>query len=149
MTSIMSTKLTAADGFLLSMRHEFDWYIEQLRGSSNYPLPTLADRIHPMFTLDRWATGPGQHTSQIYARMRPALQLVSLWLTGDFPLLWFSYLTFGERRTNSAGQTYIVPSPYSFTLAALEIVKANLLEFAKTIAFMFAPKGCPEQHARY
>jgi hypothetical protein len=89
--------------------------------------------------------GPGQQTSEIYDRIRPALQLITLWLTEDYPLLWFSHLTFGERRRNPAGQTYIAPTPYSSTPAALEIVKGSLLEFAKTITFMFAPDDCKER----
>jgi hypothetical protein len=80
--------------------------------------------------------------------MRPALQLAILWLIEDYPLLWFSYLTFGERRKNAAGQTYIVPTPFSSTPAALKIVKANLHEFAKIITFIFAPTNCEEREKR-
>jgi hypothetical protein len=98
-----------------------------------------------MFKLDRWATGRGQYTSEFYNRMLPALQLISLWLTEDYPLLWYSHLTFGERRTNFAGQTYVVPTPHSSTPAALDIVKANLIEFGKTITFMFTPTTCGDE----
>jgi hypothetical protein len=63
-------------------------------------------------------------------------------------LLWYSHLTFGERLKNAAGRTYIVPTPYSSTLAALEIVKANLHELAKTVTFMFGPDNCEERGKR-
>ena len=95
-----------------------------------------------MFRLDRWATGPSQHPVEIYQRMLPALQLVSLLLCEDGPLLWYSRLTFSERRLNSLGQVYLVSKPYSNSPQAIAIVKANLNELAKVVTFMFAPHSC-------
>jgi hypothetical protein len=54
------------------------------------------------------------------------------------PLLWFSHLTFGERRRNAAGQVYLERNPYYSTPAALETVKAKLREFGRTSFFLFA-----------
>jgi hypothetical protein len=92
-----------------------------------------------MFKLGRWATGPGQHPAEMYECMSPALQLISLLLCEEGPLLWYSRLTFGERRLNSSGQVYLVPTPYCITPQAISVIKANLNEFAKVVTFMFAP----------
>ncbi|KAH6875176.1 hypothetical protein BKA58DRAFT_437167 [Alternaria rosae] len=131
-----------ASGFLLAIRREFDWHVRQHRGTEVYRAPSLTNPVLPMFALDRWATGPGQDTFDIYTIMRPALQLASMWLTEDLPLLWFSHLTFGHRRRNAAGQVYLERNPHYRTPAALKTVKENLHEFGKTNFFAFAPPKC-------
>ena len=123
--------------FLHFIKREFDWHMRQHKGLETYRAPSLTNSIHPMFALDRWATGPGQDTPKLYRSMRPALQLASLWLTEDMPLLWFSHLTFGHRRHNPAGQVYLERNPHYKTPGALATVKANLVEFGKTNFFSF------------
>jgi len=132
---------------LQAIRHEFDWHVRQHQGTEVYRAPSLTNPVLPMFALDRWATGPGQDTSDIYTVMRPALQLASMWLTEDLPLLWFSHLTFGHRRRNAAGQVYLEMNPHYRTPAALHTVKDNLHEFGKTNFFAFAHPDCKEKFA--
>jgi hypothetical protein len=140
MTSTMD-----ASKFLQLIQHEFDWHVRQHKGAEAYRAPSLTNSILPMFALDRWATGPGQDTRQLYPIMRPALQLASLWLTEDMPLLWFGHLTFGQRRRNAAGQVYLERNPHYSTPAALATVRTNLHEFGKTNFFSFAHPDCKDQ----
>jgi hypothetical protein len=109
--------------------------------SSPIPDPTIGNEILPMLS-DRWASsGPGQHWKEIKHRLKPALQLASLFLTQNHALLWFSHFTFGERRLNSQGQRFIVNTAYSESPEVLSIVKANLRELGQVITFMFEPSG--------
>jgi hypothetical protein len=115
-----------------------------LKETKSIPEPTLGNEILPMLS-DRWASGPGQHLATLYPRLKPALQLASLFLTQDYPLRWFSHLTFGERRLNTQGQRYIVNTVYSWSPEALLIVKSNLKELGKVITLMFEPSGYNEK----
>jgi hypothetical protein len=104
------------------------------------PVPTLGNEILPMLS-DCWVPGPGQHLGEMYPRLKPALQLASLFLTMDYPLYWFSHLTFGERRLNAHGQVFVVHKPYSLSSDALSKVKANLQELGKVITLLFQPSS--------
>jgi hypothetical protein len=133
--------MSEADRFLHKLLSQYYKYI-QLSGAydkhATYPRPSLTNAVLPMFS--RWVTGPGQHTSQIYPRIKPALQLASRLLTEDFPLTWWTHLTYGERRADSAG-TYIADNPYSRTPEAIAQVKRKILKAGKVITFMFEPEG--------
>ena len=69
-----------------------------------------------------------------------AFRLVSLFLTNDHCLLWFSHSTFGKRQGDRSDK-YIVPTSYSNSPAAIEKVKENLHELGRVITFMFHPPG--------
>ncbi|KAF1849791.1 uncharacterized protein K460DRAFT_271163 [Cucurbitaria berberidis CBS 394.84] len=88
--------------------------------------------------IERWAIGRGQHTHEFFQDLKPALQLVSMLFTEQYPLLWFSHLTFGERRRSSSG-VYIAPTPYSTSPEAVARVRSNLRELGKVITFMWSP----------
>jgi hypothetical protein len=111
-----------------------------LKVTKSIPDPTLENEILPMLS-ERWASGPGQHLAEIHPRLKPALQLASLFLTQDYPLRWFSHLTFGDRRLNTQGQRYLVNTAYSLSPEALSTVKSNLQELGKVITLMFEPSG--------
>ena len=142
---LIMPSMTPVDDFLFGMLHQYDKHIH-LSGAydkhARYSQPSLANSILPMFK-NRWATGPGQH-SEIYQKVIPALQLASRLLTEDYPLTWFTQLTFGERRTDAAG-TYIAPTGYSKTPEAIAQVKKNILQIGKVITFMFEPPGYEER----
>ncbi|KAF2833669.1 hypothetical protein CC86DRAFT_400280 [Ophiobolus disseminans] len=134
--------MTPVDDFLYDMLHQYDLHV-QLSGSydkhARYALPSLKNGILSMFT-DRWAAGPGQHCPEIYQKVKPALQLASRLLMENYPLTWFSHLTFGERRVDAAG-TYIAPVVNSMSYDAIAKVKANIRDIGKVITFMFEPPG--------
>ncbi|RMZ66256.1 thiamine pyrophosphate enzyme [Pyrenophora seminiperda CCB06] len=131
----------SVNDFLHDVWSEFNEHMKRYRENGDLPFPSLTNDVHPMFRIDRWVTGKGQNIRDLYENMRPALQLASLWLTEDAPLLWFSRLTFGNIYVNSTGQSYIARNSCIEidSQHALEIVKANLHEFGKVNCFMFAP----------
>jgi hypothetical protein len=135
----------------MSGGHDIDEYIHELMGQysdhihasgafnkeARFPLPNLSNDILPMFG-DRWVEGRGQHTAEIYQYIEPALRLASRLLVEQYPLLWFSHLTFGERRRRRSG-TYIVPTSYSVTADAVQKVRSTVLDVGKVVALMFSP----------
>jgi hypothetical protein len=107
---------------------------------TDIPVPTLANEVLSMLS-DRWVPGLRQRMGEMYPRLKPALQLASLFLTMDYPLCWFSHLTFGERRLNAQGQVFVIHTPYSLSSDALSKVEANLQELGKVIILLFEPSG--------
>ncbi|KAF1975965.1 hypothetical protein BU23DRAFT_631244 [Bimuria novae-zelandiae CBS 107.79] len=86
----------------------------------------LENEVIPMLAIERWATSPDQLDERSYHRLRRALQLTSLFLTEYSTLGWFCHYTFGQRKKNSSGQTYISPTEYARTAEAREKVKRNI-----------------------
>jgi hypothetical protein len=134
-------KSPSVEPFLFCLLEDFRWHVREYHGDQpTQRLPSLTNPVHPILKLERWVTYPGQHFVEIYQRILPALQLASLFLCEDGPLLWYSRLTFSERRLNAVGKAYLVPTPYSTTPQALALVKTNLKNLSKVITFMFAPQ---------
>ncbi|EAT87461.2 hypothetical protein HBH56_051330 [Parastagonospora nodorum] len=131
-----------ANRYLHKALNEFDHHI-QASGAhdsqATYRNPNLQNQILFMFK-DRWASGPGQHTRNIYPFTKNAFKLASRLLTERFPLMWFSHLTFGGRRRGRSG-TYIVPTPYSISPEAMTKVRQNIQHVGEVITFMFEPPG--------
>lgn len=130
--------------YLADRLDEYDWHVYEsgaYGGSTDWPNPSLANEILPMFR-EGWATGPGQHTREIFNRLDPAFRLASRLLNEDGPLQWFTQLTFGERRRHPTkpGETYIVPTLYTKTPEALAKVKLNLKNLGRVITLMFVPR---------
>lgn len=131
----------------LSRKH--DLYMHKLGcyGTRNDPPPSLQKGILPMF-VDRWATsGPNQHTNEISHARQPALQLATRFPTEDYPLLWFSRLTFGEphRRPSPPGIYLAVSPTVSFgSPTALAQVRANLKELGEVLTLLQAPHSFKE-----
>lgn len=128
--------------FLHGALDMYDRHI-QASGAHNpratYRNPNLANSILPFFE-NRWASGPGQQTREIYPFTKDAFKLASRLLTERFPLIWFSHLTFGERRRDRSG-THIVPTPYSVSSEAIAKVRQNILHVGEVTTFMFQPPG--------
>ena len=99
----------------------------------------LENDIMPIFNIERWAAGPNQLDKHSYHRLRKALQLATLFLTEDSTLGWFTHYTFGHRRKNASGHSYIIPTIYENTKEAREEVKTNICELGKVITFMLRP----------
>jgi hypothetical protein len=137
-------KPTNLDDFLQSLLRDYDKHVYtagNYGGTTSYPTPSLANTMLPMFS-DRWASGPGQHTLEIFDAMRPALLLASRLLMEYYPLLWFCRLTFGRRQKMPASSdTYLYPTEQMNTLASSEAVRNNLRELGEVITFMFAPRS--------
>jgi len=130
--------------FLTGLLHDFDEHLHKYGcyGGSGHSLPSLTNEVLPLFT-DRWAlSGPNQHTQSILPRIWPALQLASRWLMEDYPLIWFSQLTFGERsQRSSTPGTYLTHTEYGRSAAAVAIVKANLTELGEVVTLVHAPRS--------
>jgi hypothetical protein len=153
MTTTMNTSQPAImprghdiDDFIYGMTAPYSRHI-QTSGAFNqefrYPLPNLSNDILPMFKY-RWVQGQGQHNADISQYIEPALRLASRFLTEKYPLLWFSHLTFGERRRSGSG-TYIVPTSYSLSADAIDKVRQNILNVGEVITLMFLPAGYREK----
>ncbi|KAF2833653.1 hypothetical protein CC86DRAFT_279633, partial [Ophiobolus disseminans] len=132
------------DSFLTRFLRDFDPHLHQFDsyGRSGYPPSSLQNGVLPMFT-DRWAvSGPNQHSQSIFPTIWPALQLASRLLMEDYPLLWFSRLTFGRRcRRSSPPATYLTTTEHIVTPAAIAAVKANLAELGDVITLMHAHRS--------
>jgi hypothetical protein len=74
----------------------------------------------------------------MYPFIKDAFKLASSLLTERFPLMWFSHLTFGERRRGRSG-THIVLTPYSINPEAMTKVRQNIQHVGEVITFMFEP----------
>jgi hypothetical protein len=134
----------AIDQFLHGVMRQYGHHVGASGGynqHASYPLPNLANNILPMFT-DRWATGPGQYTPEMYSLLKPAFKLASRLLMEKYPLLWFCHLTFGERRSDRSG-TYIVSTHYSTSADAIARVRHNICAVGEQVTFMFHPPGYP------
>jgi hypothetical protein len=132
----------AIDQFFFQILRQYDSHVRAPNAynrQAHYPVPNLMNNVMPIFT-ERWATGPGQHTREIYHFLEPALKLASRLLTEKFPLMWFSHLTFGERRHSRSG-THIVPTTYSTSADAIAKVKDNIRTVGELVTFMFQPPG--------
>ena len=111
----------------------------------NLPPPNIKNDIHPAFHLNRWMTGHDQHTSTIYGRMMPALQLASLFLSEECVLGHFAHMYLGSLRQDSRG-IHIEPVPEENTPQGRQFAKNKLVELANVITFMFVPRD-HYQHA--
>lgn len=109
--------------------------------SSNGPFAEqlLENDIIPMFGIDRWATGPNQLTTRSYRRTWLALRLATLFLTEDCTLGWFTHYTFGVRKRDASGHTYIAATRYASTKEARKRVKYYLGELGKVVTLMLRP----------
>lgn len=105
--------------------------------NARYPSPDLVNEILPMFRT-RWASGPGQHTNEIYHLIGPALRLASRLLTEKYCLKWFAHLAFGEQRRDQAG-VYIVPTAYSLGDEAIAKVRDIIHCVGEVVTLMFQP----------
>lgn len=126
------------DDFIRGLMGQYSRHI-QASGAfgpeARYLLPNLTNDVLPMFKY-RWVEGRCQHTAEIYQNIKPALQLASRLLVEKYPLLWFSHLTFGERRRSRSG-TYIVPTSYSTSADAISKVRQNILAIGEVVTLMF------------
>jgi hypothetical protein len=144
-------RTASLSGYLKRLLDEYEWHISQ-SGAGRRPLQrppdaSLSNDMLPMLK-DRWATGPYQHTPEITRALDQAFRLVSLFLTNDHCLLWFSHLTFGKRRGDRSAieRQYIVPTAYSTSPAAIAKVKENLHKLGRVITFMFHPPGSEDKN---
>ncbi|KAF2258347.1 hypothetical protein CC78DRAFT_126081 [Lojkania enalia] len=104
---------------------------------------TLKCPIHPLLELNRWARGYDQYTEKCWPRMRPALQLASLFLTEDCMLPWFEHVASGRLKTRDSKQypkVYIDPVPSTLTKERIQRVKQQLRDMAEVTTFMFTPR---------
>ncbi|KAF1993757.1 hypothetical protein P154DRAFT_588235 [Amniculicola lignicola CBS 123094] len=106
------------------------------------PTPSLTNKIHPIFALDRWMKGYEQHTRDFYHRMKPALQLASLMITEDCTLPWFHHLTFGHRTSDQdrPDRIYIAATKKEHTTKGRRETKGRLKELAHMISWEFTPR---------
>ncbi|KAH6414172.1 hypothetical protein HBI08_126620 [Parastagonospora nodorum] len=135
------------ESFLLSVLGEFEWHIREAGCWDSVNVqPTLTNAALPMFR-NRWATGPNQYTSDVYSGLHPGLVLASRFLSEDWPLLWFTKLTFGRRcpSTTKPGSTYLAATSSQTLAAEIAKVKANLAELGEVVTLMFAPRSCNEK----
>jgi len=135
------------ESFLLSVLKEFEWYIREAGCWDSVTVqPTLTNPVLPMFQ-NRWATGPNQHTRAVYSGLYPGLVLASRLLSEDWPLLWFTKLTFSSRvaSTTNPGQIHLAATSNSTPAAQIAQVKSNLAELGQVITFLFAPRSCTDR----
>jgi hypothetical protein len=69
----------------------------------------LDNPIHPLFSQDKWRG----IDEGLYANMKPALQLASLWITDDRVLDWYYHNTVGIVKRSHADdkKPYLAPNP--------------------------------------
>jgi hypothetical protein len=75
------------------------------------PSPNLTNAIHPLFSFSNFRHIP----KLLYKKMKPALQLASLWLTDDRLLDWFYHnttgaLQFGTAKNEPESWPFLAPS---------------------------------------
>lgn len=112
-------------------------------GSNDWPAPSLTNEILPLFQC-RWASGPQPSFDDPWHQdIIPALQIASPLLTEDYPLLWFSRLTFAERRTKPGypPRYYLKSSMYAESSETLQKIKANIVQLGRVITLMWVPRG--------
>ncbi|KAH3969933.1 hypothetical protein HBI81_127090 [Parastagonospora nodorum] len=135
------------ESFLLSVLGEFEWHIREAGCWDSVNVqPTLTNAVLPMFQ-HRWATGPNQYTSDVCSGLYPGLVLALRFLSEDWPLLWFTKLTFARRcpSTTKPGSTYLAATSSQTPAAEIAKVKANLAELGEVVTLMFAPRSCNEK----
>ncbi|KAF2035646.1 hypothetical protein EK21DRAFT_84673 [Setomelanomma holmii] len=140
-------KLSKLDGLLETLLHKYehDANYAGCRGGSDLQLPSLQNEILPI-SGSRWVlSGPDQHTKDIYQPILPALRLASRFLQENYPLLWFSVLTFGEQRQSPEREQRILSTTaYHNSQDAAEKVKLNLQELGEVVTIMFVPRSAKE-----
>jgi hypothetical protein len=107
-------------------------------GGNDWPAPSLTNEILPLFRT-RWASVPQQSfNNSWHQNLIPALQLASLLLSEDYPLVRFSRLTFAEHQEKPGNppRTYVKPTAYADSPEALRKVKAKIAKFAHSVTLM-------------
>lgn len=128
----------------MSSSPEYLFRIDRMSSARlRYWKPSLTNEILPLFKC-RWASGPQPSFDDPWHQdIMPALQIDSFLLTEDYPLLWFSRLTFAERRTKPGypPRYYLKSSMYAESPETLQKIKANIVQLGPVITLVWVPRG--------